>query len=72
MKTLLATLMVGVLACATAPASAQEKKSDPAKDQSTKPDVKKAEKVKKEPGEKVQKVEAKKDDGKKKVKKGGC
>ena len=72
MKTLLTALMAGVIACGTAPTLAQEKKPEPAKDQATKPEVKKTEKAKKEPGEKAEKVDAEKDLGKKKVKKGGC
>jgi flagellar basal body L-ring protein FlgH len=70
MKTLFVALLVGVLACA-APASAEDKKSEPASE-ATKAEVKKAEKAKKQPGEKAEKAEVNKDDGKKKVKKGGC
>ena len=72
MKPLLAALIVGALACAGGPTSAQEKKSEPVKVEATNAEVKKAEKTKKEPGEKAEKAQVKKDDGKKKVKKGGC
>ena len=72
MKALLAALMVGVLGCAVAaPAWAQEKKSE-SSSEATKAEAKKAEKAKKQPGEKAEKAEVNKDDGKKKVKRGGC
>jgi len=66
MKTLLAALIVGVLALAHGPAPAQDKKPEPSKEEVKKAEVKKAE-VKKTDG-----AEVKKDEGKKKVKKGGC
>ena len=69
MKTFLAALIVGTVAVAAGPTFAQEKKSEPTKEESKKAEVKKAEKEK---GEKGEKAEAKKDGGKKKVKKGGC
>ena len=72
MRTLLAALIAGALSCAVGPTSAQEKKSEPAKKDETKAEVKKAQKTKIEPGEKEAKAEVTKDDGKKKVKKGGC
>ncbi len=69
MKTLLAALIAGALTFAHVPALAQEKKSEP-----TKEEVKKAESRAGEKAEakKPEKAEAKKDENKKKVKKGGC
>ena len=61
MKTLLAALIVGAFAFTHGSTLAQEKKSEPTKEQVTKADAKK-----------TAKAEAKKDDGKKKVKKRGC
>ena len=71
MKALLAALLVGVLGCTVAPASAQEKKSEPA-GEATKTEVKKTEQVKKQTGDKTQSAEVNKDAAKKKVKRGGC
>ena len=64
MKTLLAALIVGAFAFAPGPTFAQEKKSEPTKEEEKKAEAKTA--------EKADKAEAKKDGKKKKVKKGGC
>ncbi len=64
MKKLLAALIVGAVATSSGPAFAQEKKSEPTKEEWKKAEAKKA--------ERSGKAEAKKDEGKKKVKKGGC
>ena len=61
MKTLLAALVAGAFAFGPAATFAQEKKSEPTKEQLKKAEVKKA-----------AQAEATKDEGKKKVKKGGC
>ncbi len=75
MKTFFAALIIGAFAFAAGPTFAQEKKSEPTKEESKKADLKKAETAEKEKSEgteKGEKAEAKKDEGKKKVKKGGC
>ena len=61
MKTLLAALIAGAVALAHGPGLAQEKKPEPTKEE-----------VKKADAKKIDNAEAKKDEGKKKVKKGGC
>lgn len=61
MRTFLTALIVGAFALAHQPALAQDKQPEP-----TKEEVKKAE------AKKTVKAQAKKDEGKKKVKKGGC
>ena len=72
MKALLAALIIGAVALAGGPTYAQEKKSEPTKDESKKPDVQKTEKSEKERNELAEKAGVKKDEGKKKVKRGGC
>ena len=64
MKAFLAALIVGALSFGPSMAFAQEKKSEPTKEELNKAEAKKT--------EKAEKAEAKKDEGKKKVKKGGC
>ena len=72
MKTLCAALIAGALAFAGGPTFAQEQKSEPTKDETKKADVKKTDKGENEKAELAQKANAPKDQGKKKVKKGGC
>jgi hypothetical protein len=72
MKTLFAGLIVGALAFAGGPTFAQENKSEPTKNETKKADVKKTDKSEKETAELAVKADAKKDQGNKKVKKGGC
>ncbi len=66
MKTLLAALIAAAFVFAHGPTLAQDKKSEP-----TKEEVKKVE-TENTDIKKTEKAEAKKDEGKKKVKKGGC
>lgn len=72
MKTLFAALIIGAVVFAGGPTYAQEKRPEPTKDESKKLDVQKTEKSEKEKNELAEKAGVKKDDGKKKVKKGGC
>ncbi|HKO68101.1 MAG TPA: hypothetical protein VJU53_09890 [Burkholderiaceae bacterium] len=72
MKTLFAALIMCAVAFAGEPAFAQDKKSEPTKDESKKPDVQKTDKSEREKSEHTEKAAAKKDEGKKKVKRGGC
>lgn len=69
MKKLLAAVTVGAFAWVHGPVFAQDNKSEPPKEAVKKAE---AEKAKTKKDEKDEKDEPKKEDGKKKVKKGGC
>ena len=66
MKTLLTALIAGAFSIASGPTFAQEKTSEPTKEELKKAEAKKSQKAE------AKIAEANKGEGKKKVKKGGC